>query len=150
MKIGIISDTHGSLPQKVFGLFEGVKAIFHAGDIGSFSVIEDLADIAPVYAVAGNMDRGALAKRFPKTDLIEIDDFCIYMVHEPYLLDIDPVAAGINCVIFGHTHAAHIEKKEGVLFLNPGSASIPRFGQRPSVMVCHMDGKDIRPVLLKF
>ena len=149
MKIGIISDTHGSLPQKVLTLFKGVKAIFHAGDIGSFSVIEDLADIAPVYAVAGNMDRGALAKRFPKTDLIELNDFCVYMIHELYLLDIDPATAGVNCVIFGHTHTPHIEEKGGVLFVNPGSASIPRFGQSPSVMVCHVKGKDLHPTLLK-
>ncbi len=149
MKIGIISDTHGRLSEKVFEHFKGVEAIFHAGDIGSISIIEGLKKIAPVHAVSGNMDRGSLAKRFPKTKLVDLNGFWIYMIHELFLIDVDPDAAGINCVIFGHTHTPHIEKKEGILFINPGSAGVPRLGQRPTVMVCHINGKDMRPILLE-
>jgi len=145
MKIGIISDTHGRLSGKVLELFSGVEAIFHAGDIGSPKVIDALEELAPVYAVRGNMDYGPLATRFPRKEFVELDDLFFHIIHEPHLLDIDPAAAGIDCVIFGHTHEPYCKEKDGVLFINPGSASLPRYGQSPSVACCTIDGKIITP-----
>ncbi len=147
MKIGIISDTHGRLSDKVLELFKGAEAIFHAGDIGSPKVIEALEELAPVYAVSGNMDFGTLAERFPRKDYIELDGLFFHIMHEPYLLDIDPAAAGIDCVIFGHTHEPFCQERQGVLFINPGSATFPKRGNSPSVACCNIKDKKITPVI---
>ncbi|RUM87908.1 MAG: YfcE family phosphodiesterase, partial [Thermodesulfatator sp.] len=69
MKTGIISDTHGTLPEKVLDIFQGVDLILHAGDIGSLHIIKELGSIAPVKAVHGNMDYGKIAKLFPRTEM---------------------------------------------------------------------------------
>ncbi len=149
MKIGIISDTHGNLPEKALELFKGVDAILHAGDIGSTSVIGELEQIAKVFAVAGNMDGAVIRQHFPRKDFIDLDIISLYLIHEPYLLDIEPKAAGIDMVVFGHTHTPYIEKKDGVLFLNPGSVSMPRLGEKPSVMLCDIDeNKNVQPKII--
>ncbi len=143
MKIGIISDTHGKLHNKCKDIFCGVNAIFHAGDIGSISVINALKEIAPVYAVSGNMDFGEIAKMFPKTDLIEINNFYFFLMHEPFRLDIDPEAAGVNCIIYGHTHLPEIKKINGIFYVNPGSATFPKWGQKPTVALCDIQQEDM-------
>ena len=120
--VGIISDTHGHLPPEVAEAFAGVDLIIHAGDIGNNEVLEALRAIAPVHAVRGNMD-GGWAHDLPVTEVVEIGEVLIYVLHDAYLLNLDPAAAGFVAVINGHTHRAAVEKRKGVLFLNPGSAS---------------------------
>ena len=120
--VGIISDTHGHLRPEVAKAFAGVDLIIHAGDIGKHEVLQELRTIAPVHAVRGNMD-GGWAHDLPATEVVEIGGVLIYVLHDAYLLDLDPAAAGFTAVINGHTHKAAIEKRQGVLFLNPGSAS---------------------------
>ncbi len=147
MKIGILSDTHGRLPSRVLDLFDDVDLIFHAGDIGSLEVIEALESLAPVHAVSGNMDGGTISRRFPRKDMIEAGKMCFYLVHEPYNIDIDPVAASVNCVIFGHTHQVTIEEKGSVLFLNPGSVCLPRRGPA-TVIKCLLSGNRLKPEIM--
>ena len=118
---GIISDTHGSLRPEVDRAFEGVDLIIHAGDIGKSEVIDDLREIAPVHAVRGNMD-GGWALALPVTEVVEVGETLLYVLHDAYQLDLDPVAAGFSAVINGHTHKPAIVWRDGVLFLNPGSA----------------------------
>ena len=120
--VGIISDTHGHLPPEVAEAFAGVDLIIHAGDIGNNEVLEALRAIAPVHAVRGNMD-GGWAYGLPATEVVEVGEVLIYVLHDAYLLNLDPAAAGFVAVINGHTHRAAVEKRKGVLFLNPGSAS---------------------------
>jgi putative phosphoesterase len=120
--VGIISDTHGHLPPEVAEAFAGVDLIIHAGDIGNNEVLEALRSIAPVHAVRGNMD-GGWAHDLPVTEVVEVGEVLIYVLHDAYLLNLDPAAAGFVAVINGHTHRAAVEKRKGVLFLNPGSAS---------------------------
>jgi len=120
--VGIISDTHGHLPPEVAEAFAGVDLIIHAGDIGNNEVLEALRAIAPVHAVRGNMD-GGWAHDLPATEVVEVGEVLIYVLHDAYLLNLDPAAAGFVAVINGHTHRAAVEKRKGVLFLNPGSAS---------------------------
>ncbi len=120
--VGIISDTHGHLPPEVAEAFAGVDLIIHAGDIGNNEVLEALRAIAPVHAVRGNMD-GGWAHDLPVTEVVEVGEVLIYVLHDAYLLNLDPAAAGFVAVINGHTHRAAVEKRKGVLFLNPGSAS---------------------------
>jgi putative phosphoesterase len=120
--VGVISDTHGHLRPEVAEVFAGVDLIIHAGDIGNHEVLEALGAIAPVYAVRGNMD-GGWAHGLPATEVVEIGEVLIYVLHDAYLLNLDPAAAGFAAVINGHTHRATVENRKGVLFLNPGSAS---------------------------
>ena len=106
---------------------QGSELVIHAGDIGSRQVLEELGRIAPVFAVRGNNDRDAWARALPLTDVVEIGDRLVYLLHDIADLDIDPAAAGMAAVITGHSHKPVAETRDGVLFLNPGSAGPRRF-----------------------
>jgi len=126
-KIGILSDTHGLLRPEVISAISDCKIIIHTGDIGGPDILEKLKEICPVRAVKGNMDKGKWAEPLPLTDVIEVQDYFIYVLHEIEHLDLDPAAAKFDMVIFGHSHKAELKKKGSVLYLNPGSAGPRRF-----------------------
>jgi uncharacterized protein len=126
-KIGVISDTHGLLRPQALVALQGSELIIHAGDIGSPEVIYALQQVAPVFAVCGNVDRGLWAARFPSTQVVEVDKTFLYVLHDRAQLDLDPVAAGFQVVIYGHSHEPSITMEGGVLYLNPGSAGPRRF-----------------------
>jgi putative phosphoesterase len=125
--IGVISDTHGLLRPQAVQALEGVDLIIHAGDIGDPKILRRLERIAPVQAVRGNTDRGAWAAGLPPSLVVEVGGVHLYVLHELFCLDLDPAAAGLAAVIFGHSHSPHLERQNGVLFLNPGSAGPRRF-----------------------
>jgi putative phosphoesterase len=143
--LGIISDTHGHLRPEVVAAFSGVDLIIHAGDIGNHEVLETLRTIAPVHAVRGNMD-GGWAHCLPATEVVEIGEVLIYVLHDTYLLDLDPAAAGFVAVINGHTHKAAIEKRRGVLYLNPGSAS--PYSSTGTVALLQIRGRSLVPQIV--
>jgi putative phosphoesterase len=126
-RIGVISDTHGLLRPQALAALEGVELIIHAGDIGDRRILRRLERLAPVYAVRGNIDRGDWAADLPLTRVVEVGGVHLYVLHELFCLDLDPAAAGLAAVIFGHSHSPHLERKNGVLYLNPGSAGPQRF-----------------------
>jgi putative phosphoesterase len=126
-RIGLISDTHGLLRPEAMEFLQGCDHIIHAGDIDRQSVLDDLAKIAPVSAVRGNNDKGVWAASIPETQLVEIDHRLIYVIHDISLIDIDPQAADIDVVVYGHSHKPHQEKRGRVLYINPGSAGARRF-----------------------
>jgi putative phosphoesterase len=126
-RIGVISDTHGLLRPQALAALEGVELIIHAGDIGHPRIVRQLERLAPVYAVRGNIDRGDWAADLPLTRVVEVGGVHLYVLHELFCLDLDPAAAGLAAVIFGHSHSPHLERKNGVLYLNPGSAGPQRF-----------------------
>jgi uncharacterized protein len=125
--VGVISDTHGLLRPEAVAALAGVERIVHAGDIGSPDVLAALARIAPVSAVRGNNDRDSWAAAIPETEVIEIGDVSLYVLHDLHELDLDPRAAGFAAVIAGHSHQPRLDEREGVLYLNPGSAGPRRF-----------------------
>lgn len=127
IKIGLISDTHNLLRPEAKRALAGVDRILHAGDICGAEVLDELRAIAPVAAVRGNGDHGFWAESIPVTEAIEIGGVAIYMLHNLGELDLDPHAAGFHVVISGHSHRPLIERKGGVLFVNPGSAGPRRF-----------------------
>jgi len=127
MKIGVISDTHGLLRPEAAVALRGSERILHAGDVGDRAILDELRRIAPVTAVRGNTDRGALGYELKPFELVEIEGARIYMLHDAGDLDFDPRSAGIAVVISGHTHAPVITEHAGVLYLNPGSAGPRRF-----------------------
>ncbi len=140
--VGIISDTHGHLRPEVAEAFVGVDLIIHAGDIGNHEVLQKLRAIAPVHAVRGNMD-GGWAHDLPATEVVEIGEVLLYVLHDAYLLDLNPAAAGFIAVINGHTHKAAIEKRQGVLFINPGSAS--PYSSTGTVALLNIRGRSLEP-----
>lgn len=125
--IGVISDTHGLLRPEAAMALQGVSLIIHAGDIGRISVLKSLRDIAPVIAVRGNTDREQWAFTLPLSNTAEVGGFSFYVLHDLGRLDLDPAASGFSAVISGHTHEPVVENRNGVLFLNPGSAGPRRF-----------------------
>ena len=131
--VGIISDTHGRLPQSVARAFKKADLIIHAGDIGDPNIIADLANIAPTKAVRGNMDMGAWTDRLGKNETITIQDKRLYVIHDVQDLDRKRDANAYDVVIYGHTHRPQVDKQQGVLYVNPGSAVQPRYGYPPSV-----------------
>lgn len=127
MSVGVISDTHGLLRPEAVRALQGADLIIHAGDVGDHDVLAQLGDVAPVFAVRGNVDRGAWAASLPSTQSVEVGRFLFYVVHELPQLDVDPVGAGIAAVVFGHSHRPSVEFRDRVLYLNPGSAGRRRF-----------------------
>ena len=125
--IGVISDTHGLVRPEVISALRCCQLIIHAGDMGSPDVIERLEEVAPVVAVRGNTDKGEWANKFPRTESVMVGKINFYILHDLGELDLVPGTAGYNAVISGHTHKPLVERREGVLFLNPGSAGPRRF-----------------------
>ncbi len=127
MEVGVLSDTHGVLRPETLEALAGCDVILHAGDIGDPKILQDLVTIAPVFAVRGNVDAGPWADALPDTEVIEVAGVRFYMLHILEELDVDPAAAGVDVVVFGHSHRPLAEDRGGVLFLNPGSAGPRRF-----------------------
>jgi len=127
VNIGLISDTHGWLrPEAVIAL-QGSDLILHAGDIGGPEILESLRAIAPVIAVRGNVDIDPWAKRLPVSETVEIGGSLIHLRHNLEELDLNPASARIRVVVTGHSHQPKICERQGVLYVNPGSAGPRRF-----------------------
>jgi len=127
MRIGVISDTHGLLREEALAALAGVEHILHAGDAGDASILDRLRRIAPVTAIRGNIDQAGPCALLPETELVTLGGKNIYILHDRKALDLDPVAAGVGCVVSGHSHKPWIEWVKGVLYFNPGSAGPRRF-----------------------
>ena len=125
--IGVISDTHGLLRDSAVAALAGSELIIHAGDVGKPEILERLREIAPVIAVRGNVDRGEWASGLPGTAVAEAGPALIYVLHDIAELDLDPAAAGFHMVISGHSHKPSRADRDGVIYLNPGSAGPRRF-----------------------
>ena len=142
--VGIIADTHGLLLPAAIKALESVDLIVHAGDIGNTEVLDNLKSIAPVYAVRGNMDMIEGLRELPETEVVEVGDILLYVIHNIHRLDIVPSKAGFGAVIFGHLHCPSLSEKEGVLFLNPGSAAQPRRNYPASLALLHVNGDSMK------
>jgi uncharacterized protein len=133
MKIGVISDTHGLLRPEAIEALRGVDHILHAGDVGEIAILHRLQEIADVTAIRGNIDRSGPCSLLPETEYVELVGYNLFLVHDISQLDLDPAAAAINCVIYGHSHQPKEEWKKDVLYFNPGSAGPRRFSLPVSV-----------------
>ena len=127
MLIGVISDTHGLLRPEAVEALRGSELIVHAGDVGAPEILHRLRAIAPTWAVRGNVDTQSWAQTLPVTEVVQAGHLQLYVLHDLGTLDLDPKAAGFAAVISGHTHRASVEVRDGVLYLNPGSAGPRRF-----------------------
>ena len=125
--VGLISDTHGLVRPQAMAALHGVDLIIHSGDIGKPQVLEALKRIAPLVAVKGNIDRDGWAKRLPETKTVRIGDIRILVIHNVNELDFNPAARRYNVIVSGHSHMPSVVTRDGVLFVNPGSAGPRRF-----------------------
>lgn len=125
--IGVISDTHGLLRPEAIEALRGSDYIIHAGDIGTPEIIDQLAALAPVTAIRGNIDRSGWSRKLQEIEVLEVGGVSIYMLHDLANLDLKPKAAGFGAVISGHSHVPKQEIRDGVLYFNPGSAGPRRF-----------------------
>lgn len=141
MIVGVISDTHGLLRPEAVEALKDSDAIIHAGDIGDPEILKKLEKIAQVIAIRGNIDRDTWARAIPQTNVLDAGGKLLYIVHNLAELDLKPEAAGFAAVIYGHSHVAKREIKNGVLYFNPGSAGPRRFRLPVSVgrLIVHQE-----------
>jgi putative phosphoesterase len=141
MEIGLISDTHGYINPRVFEVFSAVNHILHAGDIGSEDIITSLEAIAPVQAIHGNVDSFPMLSRYPAALALTLKRIVFCVIHIFRGVD-DPLITDAlrnigksrpDVIVFGHSHQAKLEWRDGACLFNPGSAGKRRFNLRPTV-----------------
>ena len=142
-RVGVILDTHGLDRPEAIEALRGSELIIHAGDVGHAEVLERFRAIAPTIAVRGNIDTGASADTLPVTEVVEVGHVHLYVLHDISTLDLDPKAAGFAAVIFGHSHRPSAEVRDGVLYLNPGSAGPRRFSLPIAVARLQVSGERV-------
>jgi putative phosphoesterase len=143
LRIGLISDTHNLLRPAAKEFLRGCDHIIHGGDITEADILEELATLAPVTAVRGNNDWHAWAENLQETERIKFDEISVYVIHDLADLDIEPHTAGVQVVVSGHSHQPLIENREGVLFVNPGSAGPRRFKLPISMAELTINGSSV-------
>jgi putative phosphoesterase len=126
-RIGLISDTHGLLRPEALEALRGSELILHAGDVGKPEVLTALRKLSPVVTVRGNVDTSDWGRSLPETAVAEVGDVRLYVLHDVHALDLNPAAAGFQVVVSGHTHQPGKFERDGVLYINPGSAGPRRF-----------------------
>jgi uncharacterized protein len=147
--VGVISDTHGLLRPEALAALGGSDLIIHAGDVGDEAIIDRLAAIAPTRAVRGNIDKGAWAARLPPHEIVAVEGRLIYVLHDIGELDLDPTTAGFAAVVFGHSHKPSTARRDGVLYLNPGSAGPRRFRLPITLARVMVSSRELRPEIVE-
>ena len=146
-RIGVISDTHGLVRPQALEALRGSDLIIHAGDVGAAEVLERLASLAPVVAVRGNVDRGAWADDLPEERTVEAGGARIHVVHNLKAMASRP--EGCRVVVSGHSHRPCVQRRDGVIYLNPGSAGPRRFTLPVAVATIRLNGRSLRPRLVE-
>lgn len=145
--IGLISDTHGLLRPEALRALRGCDFIIHAGDIGSPDILEELARIAPVTAVRGNNDNGGWIQHVPVTSELMVGAVRIHVIHDLAHLSQDD-ARSARVVVSGHSHRPKVETRDGILYVNPGSAGRRRFTLPVSVARLQLHGAEVTAELV--
>lgn len=143
-RVGLISDTHGLLRSEAVAFLRGSDFIIHAGDIGDATILRELNALAPVTAVRGNNDKGPWAKAIPESQVLQLGNVFIYVIHDVAELDLDPVAAGFQVVVSGHSHKPAVQMRDGVVYVNPGSAGPRRFKLPIAVAELEISGLSVK------
>ena len=146
--IGLISDTHGLIRPQALAALQGVDLIIHAGDIGKPEVLQPLKAIAPLVAIKGNVDKNAWAASLPESKALKVGDIDVYVIHNVNELDFNPASRGFRAVISGHSHKPSIVRRDGALFVNPGSAGPRRFKLPVAVAKLWLDGRNLRAKII--
>ena len=142
-RVGLISDTHGLLRPQATACLRGSDFIVHAGDIGDPAILDTLAALAPLTAVRGNNDRGPWADRLPERAALKVGDVLMHIVHDLAQIDLEPAASAVRVVVSGHSHKPSIAERDGVLYVNPGSAGPRRFRLPIAVAELDVSGRSV-------
>jgi len=158
MRVGVISDTHvpaiaRSLPAAVFEAFQGVDLILHAGDILEMSVLDELRTIAPVEAVAGNMDGSEVHLNLPYKKIIPLGKFSAGLIHGKYKIEVQREMIrkefdDVDLIVYGHSHTPFWGKVNGIYFLNPGSPTDKRHAPYNSVALLEV-GDELKVEIIR-
>lgn len=143
VKVGVIGDTHGLLRREALEAIEGSDYLIHTGDVGDGEILPQLEAVAPTFVVRGNVDYGPWAQALPLTRTVEIGQCRLYVLHDLHSLQIDPAGEGFHAVLSGHSHRPKIEHRNGVLYVNPGSAGPRRFHLPATVARLTVRGAEI-------
>ena len=146
--IGVLSDTHGLLRSAIEERLRPCELIVHAGDIGNKDVLDRLQDIGNLVAVRGNIDKDTWAERLSEWECVEFHGKNILIIHDIARLDWDPKAANVDVVVYGHSHRSATYRKDGVLYLNPGSAGHGRFVYPTSIAYLRLVDDQIIPKII--
>lgn len=147
LRIGLVSDTHDLLRPEVLAWLRGSDHIVHAGDICGDAVLAALRELAPLTAVRGNNDRGAWAQALPVASTVRFGTIGVHVVHDRKELQLP---AGVRVVVTGHSHKPLVEEREGVLYVNPGSAGPRRFRLPVSAGELRIAGAHVTAALQEF
>jgi putative phosphoesterase len=154
-RVVAISDTHiprvgEDLPPVLMEALRGADLIIHAGDLVDLSVLDRLRGLGPVAAVAGNMDYPSVRSVLPETRVVEVEGKRIGITHGggPPIGIVLSRFRGVDAVVYGHTHSAHLEERKGVLLVNPGTPNDRRFSRRLSYAILEVDEEGIRPEII--
>jgi putative phosphoesterase len=134
-------------PEAIEAL-RGCDLLIHAGDVGDPEILERLGALAPTFAVRGNIDTGAWAAGLPATEVVEVDGRSVHVLHDLSQLDLDPAAAGFAAVVSGHSHKPAVQSRNGVLYINPGSAGPRRFKLPVTIALVRVAGHELRPEIV--
>jgi hypothetical protein len=158
MRVGVLSDTHvpaiaGGLPRAIFDIFKGVELILHAGDIVEMSVLDELGTIAPVEAIAGNMDDSEVHMKLPYKKLLSVGKYKLGLIHGKYKIDIQREMIrkefdDVDLIVYGHSHNPFWGRENGVYFLNPGSPTDKRYAPYNSVAVLEV-GDELKAEIIR-
>lgn len=145
-RIGLISDTHGLVRPEALAALKKSELIIHAGDIGKPEVLDMLQAIAPVAAIRGNNDRASWAKAIPDLLDLAVNGWRIHVIHD--VNDLAGVDRAADAVISGHSHKPMTATRDGVLFINPGSAGPRRFTLPVAVGRLQINNGKLRATIL--
>ncbi len=140
LRIGILSDTHNLLRPETMTFLAGCDHIIHAGDICDPETIPNLSLLAPVTAVRGNNDKGAWAEALAEVEIHQFDKHRIYVIHDLKRRNADLHAMDIRFVVSGHSHKPRIDERDGIIYINPGSAGPRRFSFPVSIAEMLIEG----------
>lgn len=149
IRVGLISDTHGLLRPAAMAFLQGSDFIVHGGDVGRGDILEKLAEIAPVTAVCGNIDSDPCSEDLPQTAVLRAGTVAIFVIHNLTDLRHDLAANRYQVVVSGHTHRPAVEWRNGILYVNPGSAGPRRFKLPVSIGQLLVAGSQVTPELLE-
>jgi uncharacterized protein len=144
LRIGLISDTHGLLRPEALAFLAGADHIIHGGDIGGPDILDRLRAIAPLTVVRGNNDTAAWGRALPETAIVRFDEVAVCVVHDLKTLRLDVATEGVRVVVSGHSHKPAQAERNGVLYVNPGSAGRRRFSLPIALGELLVDGADVQ------
>jgi uncharacterized protein len=144
LRIGLISDTHGLLRPEALAFLAGADHIIHGGDIGGPEILDRLREIAPLTVVRGNNDTAGWAHALPETARVRFDEVAVCVVHDLKTWRFDVAGDGVRVVVSGHSHRPAQAERNGILYVNPGSAGRRRFSLPIAVGELLVDGAEVQ------